>query len=145
MTSAILHTLTDLAAHEGFFVSGGVDLEPSRELFKDHFNRYRKWIEEGRHGTMGYLARGLERRADPTQLLPTAKSIFAVGYAYPAKIHGIADIKEGVQYARYIRGRDYHLEMSEKLEKIAVQAKKQLQLEFESKVCVDTSALLERT
>ena len=49
----------------------------------------------------------------------------------------------GVRYARYLRGKDYHLEIAEKLERVMQNvAKNHPSLQW--KVCVDTSAVLER-
>ena len=94
---------------------------------------------------MGYLQRGRDRRADPTLVLPGAQSVFCVGKPYPAQPHGSLDPAHGPRFARYIHGRDYHLSMAEELTAIAnhVASKQSAPLRF--KVCVDSSAILERT
>src|SRR5204862_2418245 len=43
---------------------------------------FRGWIEAGRHGEMGYLARDPERRIDPRRVLPEAASIVVAGLNY---------------------------------------------------------------
>jgi epoxyqueuosine reductase len=54
---------------------------------------------------------------------------------------------EGPRYARYISGRDYHDELAEKMERLmeGVAAEAQLSEPLRWKVCVDTSAVLERS
>ncbi len=74
--------------------------------------RFRAWLEEGRHGSMGWLAREPERRLVPGRVLPGARSLVAVALSY-WRPEGEAPPPEpggpprGV-IARYARGRDYH-------------------------------------
>jgi len=48
------------------------------------FALFERWLAEGRHGEMSYLARNVERRADPQRLLPGAKSVVVVACNYHA-------------------------------------------------------------
>ena len=45
---------------------------------------YRGWVEDGRHGEMGYLARedAIARRADLRRTLPSVRSVVVVGHEY---------------------------------------------------------------
>src|SRR3990172_2275810 len=73
-----------------------------------HLDVYQEWIQNARHGDMGYLAteRALGRRADPRSILPECRSILAVGlrHAPPpsAGSDGIAAYALGVDYPRVI-------------------------------------------
>jgi epoxyqueuosine reductase len=68
-------------AHDlGFDLVGITGAEPS--VFAAE---YREWIERGCHGEMGYLARNVDRRLDPQQVLQGAKSIVVVGMNYYAE------------------------------------------------------------
>lgn len=113
--------------------------------FAEHFERYAKWVAGGNAGAMSYLERGLDRRRDPRVVLPSAKSILCVAVPYSPGLKGAAEPSQGPRYARYIHGRDYHLSIAERLEEVmlAVAAKTGKALEW--KVCVDTSAVLERS
>ncbi len=61
----------------GFDLVGITGAEPS--AFAAEF---RDWIDHGCAGEMGYLTRNVERRLDPRQLLPDARSIIVVGMNY---------------------------------------------------------------
>jgi epoxyqueuosine reductase len=85
-----------------------------------HFPVYERWLADGRHGEMGYLAtdRARARRGDPSAILPDCRSILVLGAAYPAGIpstiagrvkpgRSASDIPTG-KIAAYARGSDYH-------------------------------------
>lgn len=134
------------AQDSGFQISGIVDLDLAED-FKTHSEKYKKWIDLGYQGSMEYLIRGLERRLNPKLLLPTAQSVFCVGLRYSAK--PLIGKKGSPRYARYLRNSDYHDRMKTQLE---VALRKFLSLlpeeqakNFEYKICVDTSAVLERS
>lgn len=132
-----------VASENGFHTANLIDLEPvlNHPLYQEHLSYYERWIYEKKHAEMGYLERGLERRKNPQHLLPSAKSIFGVAVPYPKNI---SDDGTSPRYARYLFGPDYHEEIKSKLEEVATQLRSEFpQLLF--KVCVDTSALLERT
>jgi epoxyqueuosine reductase len=126
-----------------FSASGIVDILPVLEhpLYQEHLSFYEDWINTKKHGEMGYLERGLERRKDPRNLMKSAQSLLAVSIAYP---RNIPDDGVSPRYARYLYGPDYHDWMKEKLEALVVSLK-EIFPSLEAKVCVDTSALLERT
>ena len=63
--------LKEQARELGFGLVGVASVEASR-----HMGLYREWVEDGRHGEMGYLARedAVARRADLRGTLPTVRS-----------------------------------------------------------------------
>ena len=84
-----------------------------------HFDEFRSWLGEGRAGEMNYMQRGEEKRSDPQQVLPGARSIVVLALNYwqgeqapPSSNHAIGRI------ARYAWGDDYHDIIAAKLEKI---------------------------
>ena len=130
-------------AEQGFPVSGVTDYEPARALYAAHAGRYRRWVEAGKHGDMGYLQRGLDRRLDPKLVFPALESVITV--LRPYSPHPVGD--EAIRYARYLNGPDYHTEMKTALEKAFSRLGESgdLPAGFDFKICVDTSAVLERT
>lgn len=48
----------------------------------EHAAEFRKWLGEGAAGEMSYMHRGEEKRCDPQQVLPGARSIVVVGMNY---------------------------------------------------------------
>ncbi len=84
---------------------------------KAHQPRLSEWLAKGYHAKMSYMAGHFEKRIDPRQLVPGAKSIVVVALNYfPA-----ASQPAGTTYkiARYAYGRDYHFVMKEKLQQLA--------------------------
>lgn len=138
--------LREAAARSGFIASGGVDISLASAVFSEHVDRLDRWLEEGYHGTMEWIRRGRDRRADPTQVFQDAQSIFCVLLPYSAKPHGRLDPNEGVRYARYLKGSDYHEDVAAKLNRVLTEvAEAQPDLKLQWKTCVDTSAVLERS
>jgi epoxyqueuosine reductase len=148
-----LHSLLIECAHqEGFPLAGALDLDLALASpeFQQQISHYDQWIEAGYSGAMEYLVRGRDRRANPRILFPEAESILCVAIPYPRTPAGAKAQNQGPRYARYLQGPDYHADISEKLEKAmkAAQSKWTNPDENRSlqwKVCVDTSAVLERT
>ena len=83
-----------------------------------HLDRY---LAEGRHGDMEWMARTAERRADPKALWPKARSVICLGVNYgpaedPRSIYGESD--RGA-ISVYARGRDYHDILKKRLKAFA--------------------------
>ena len=77
---------------------------------------YRRWIANGHHATMQYLADNIGKRLDPRLLMEGVKSIVCVALSYtPAK----RIPKDQYQIASYAYGKDYHDVMKEKLHALA--------------------------
>ena len=53
--------------------------------------RVRAWLDAGRHGTMGYMAEHFEKRVDPRQLMPGARSVVSVAVNYYHTCHAGPD------------------------------------------------------
>lgn len=130
----------------GFDLAGMVDVLPELEqpnsFFRQSVERYRHWVAQGYCGEMQYLVRGLERRSDPRLVFPEVRSVLCVGLRYSSQLLGNTHPSEGPRYARYLRGGDYHFVIAEKLDR-ALRSIASESLKW--KICVDTSAVLERT
>jgi epoxyqueuosine reductase len=124
----------------GFPLVGAVDLALAQTAFREHSGRYAEWIEKGYHGEMGYLERGLARRLDPTLVFPEAKSVLVCAIPYRRSVEESTD-PASPRYARYLQGPDYHKRLPEML-KGALEA---WGVPAKYKICVDTSAVLERS
>ncbi len=143
--SVLYSLLVEAAQAEGFPLSGAVDLDESLgKRFSTHVQRYDQWLSSGFAGSMDYLVRGRDRRADPRLLFSDTKSVFCVAAPYDARPTGALSSDKGPRYARYLRGHDYHLWMTERLEKMMTSVALRWQ-SLKWKVCVDTSAVLERS
>ncbi len=93
---------------------------------------------------MRYLTdRRAEVREDPRLLLPSARSIICLGkvYNWPAPYSTALSEDTRAWVSRYAWGDDYHDVMREGMTRLV----ESLGGGFESKICVDTAPLLERT
>jgi len=101
---------------------------------------FREWLRESAHGEMNYMQRGEEKRCDPQNVLPGAKSIVVFALNYFQGKTPRSDVATG-RIARYAWGDDYHDVITNKLDKID-----NFLREFggEQKCYVDTGPVLER-
>jgi epoxyqueuosine reductase len=128
-----------LAAECGFELAGVTAAAP----VADHA-RYADWVERGMAGRMGYLTdHRATLRADPGNLLPTARSVICVGKLYntPRPYSTEFAGEELAWISRYAWGEDYHPLLRAGLATLAAR----LGTDHEWRVCVDTAPLLERS
>src|SRR5262245_23547517 len=105
----------------------------------DHLAAFERWLDAGHAGTMAYLERGRDKRADPGRVLPGAKSVVAcaLGYFQGPGTRGPSGV------ARYAWGDDYHRIIEPRLRTLA-DVVAELAPGTASRVYVDTGPLLER-
>lgn len=107
-----------------------------------HGAEFDKWLREGAHGEMEYMARGEEKRHDPQKILPGAKSIIVLALNYfQGEEPGRSETAATGRIARYAWGDDYHDVLAVKLNKIDIFLR---ELGGEQKCYVDTGPILER-
>jgi epoxyqueuosine reductase len=106
-------------AHElGFANAGisGVDLDEDEQ----HLQR---WLDEGHHGEMEYMARHGSKRTRPAELEPGTQRVISVRMDYiPPGTANAWDVLGDAQagyVSRYALGRDYHKLMRGRLQKLA--------------------------
>src|SRR4051812_2716117 len=85
-----------------------------------------RWLAERKHGEMAYLERNAQKRVEPQQVLPGARSILSlsVSYAQPGSRPSLDEVEPhptnssstpSGTIARYARYDDYHRVMGERL------------------------------
>ena len=79
--------------------------------------RLREWFAKGYHGTMQWMEREMEKRADPCLVFPQAKSVVCVAMNYYSPEQH-SDNPEIGKISRYAWGDDYHIIMTERLEEL---------------------------
>jgi epoxyqueuosine reductase len=97
---------------------------------------FKKWIADGMHGDMAWLARNPDRRTDARKVLPEARSLVVVGLNY-YQPHPPA----GYRIAKYALGADYHDVILARLQELCAVMK---ELGGEQKPYVDTGPVLEK-
>jgi epoxyqueuosine reductase len=138
--SAAAERVRELAREAGFELSGIATLTPAATGAA-----YGRWLERGDQAGMAWMERHRALRHDPRGLLPGARSALVVGLRY-APLAGEPAPPAGSiwpRVARYARGRDYHLVLRERLERVAGALRAQFP-EAATRACVDTAPLLER-
>lgn len=75
---------------------------------------FRRWLAEGRHGGMEWLARDPERRSEPARILPGVRSVVLAAVNYYQE-----PPPDRARMARYALGLDYHDLMPPRLEALA--------------------------
>lgn len=144
-TKQLYELLLECARTEGFPLVNALDLDSVGDVFPKHVARFDQWLAQGHDAEMGYLKRGRDRRADPRQVLPDAQSILCVAIPYEANPAGRLNPKDGPRYARYLRRQDYHEDIAARLERVMKRVIELYSSKLTYKVCVDTSAVLERS
>ncbi|MCX8488527.1 MAG: tRNA epoxyqueuosine(34) reductase QueG [Opitutales bacterium] len=128
---ALRQRLAASAKALGFDAFGvaSVDVDVRADYFK-------KWIADGMHGDMAWLARNPDRRTDARKVMPEARSLVVVGLNY-YQPHPPA----GYRIAKYALGADYHDVLLERLKQLCEVMR---ELGGEQKPYVDTGPVLEK-
>jgi epoxyqueuosine reductase len=105
----------------------------------------RQWLDDGRHGTMQWLANRFEERTDPAAYLPGAASVVcvAINYAQPQETAAEEDGYIRGRVARYARGDDYHDFLKKRLHLLA-DFIRQIAPDALTRACVDTAPVMEK-
>jgi epoxyqueuosine reductase len=106
--------------------------------------RLERFLREGQHGDMAWMARTAEQRGDPRALWPQVRSIIMLGLNYGSADNPLAILAHRARGAIsvYARGDDYHDVIKPRLKAIA----RWLigQAGGDVKVFVDTAAVMEK-
>src|ERR1035437_4696387 len=122
----------------GFDRIGIASVEP----LKNEAAHLREWLDRGFQGTMGYMARSVDKREDITHVLPGAKSVIVgtVNYFTPKSHPADPDI---AKISRYAWGNDYHDVIPPKLEALLAFIQR-LYPSVQGKFYVDTGPVMEK-
>ncbi|MGD0869359.1 MAG: tRNA epoxyqueuosine(34) reductase QueG [Bryobacteraceae bacterium] len=131
-----------LARQCGFELAGVTAALPS-----DDSARYHQWVASGYAGEMRYLSgHRAQVRDDPRRLLASARSIICAGKLYHTPWPTTTEFDDPARawISRYAWGSDYHHELRRGLEQLDTLLRRRAG-PFESRICVDTAPLLERS
>nr|WP_306263994.1 tRNA epoxyqueuosine(34) reductase QueG [Pararhizobium sp. IMCC3301] len=138
--ATILSALHEDARQAGF---DAVAVCPAR-LPQDIARHLNAYLDEGRHGSMGWMAETAARRADPGTLWPQARSVIMLAMNYGPDQNPLPQLQrrsEGT-ISVYAQNRDYHDVIKGRLKTIAGRfaARNGAQV----KVFVDTAPVMEK-
>lgn len=126
------------ALAEGFDKVGVV----RAETLADERARLEEWLRRGFHAEMAWMARDTERRTDPRQLLPGARSVVVVALNYYTPHRHTGEPGTG-KISRYAWGDDYHDVLGEKLRALLAWVTERVP-GAEGKVCVDAQPTMDK-
>lgn len=143
MAANLAEEIKDKARELGFSMAGIVAARPGRTL-----DAYLHWIAQEYHGLMGYMARPdrIARRQDLNVILPGVQSLICVGldYATLEPPPALAEDPGRGRISNYAWGADYHDVMTPRLKELVAWLAGLAGGGVESRVYVDTGAILER-
>ncbi|HPF91489.1 MAG TPA: tRNA epoxyqueuosine(34) reductase QueG [Flavobacteriales bacterium] len=97
-------------AHELGFLACGV---AKAGFLEEEAPRLERWLREGRHGAMGYMANHFDLRLDPRRLVEGAKSVISLAFNYHTPVK--QEDPEAPKLSTYAYGRDYHKVVKQRL------------------------------
>jgi epoxyqueuosine reductase len=130
--------IKNYAKRGGFSIAGITTPEP---LVSDAV-RLKKWLEMGFHADMTYMEKNFEKRVNPSFHIDSAKSVILFGTNYFNSVSRGSIILNGI--SMYARGLDYHILLMKKIRELIDEVKKETQANFNAKLFVDSSPVLER-
>jgi epoxyqueuosine reductase len=101
-----------------------------------------KWLKKNYQGTMEWMSRYKNMRADIKKLYPNARSVISVAYNYYSDFKHSSMAGNG-KISRYAWGEDYHNIMKKKLKHLLQEIKKQSP-QINGQICVDTAPIMEK-
>jgi len=81
------------------------DCRVSRAREATHAEEYKKWIADGCAGDMAWMGKNIDRRVNPTEVVPGACSVISLALNY---FPGAEDPDADYRIARYAWNEDYH-------------------------------------
>ena len=138
MYSVDTQAIKERALSEGFHKVGIIRAEP----LAAEAPRLKEWLARGYHGAMSWMARDVEKRLDPRELFPEARSIIVVALNYytPEQHH---ENSNSGKVSRYAWGDDYHDVLKTKLQSLLSWIREQEPLAA-GKICVDIQPTLDK-
>ncbi|MBI3329039.1 MAG: tRNA epoxyqueuosine(34) reductase QueG [Nitrospinae bacterium] len=137
--SAFTQQIKAKAQALGFDLVGMTTAEPL-----PHADRYRAWLAQGFAGEMGYMTRNVEKRADPSRVLPGVRSIIVLGMNYHTAPELPKDARLRGWISEYAWGHDYHAFLGKQLEALAGFIRDSAGPAVQARWYVDTGPILER-
>ena len=121
-----------------------VGLCSSKFLDKNIEGYLKKFVKEGRHGSMNWMSQSLEKRINPINLWGDAKTAIILGCNYGPEINPLENISKTHigNISVYARNKDYHKWIKGRLKNIAGWLVSKIDCDI--KVFVDTAPIMEK-
>jgi epoxyqueuosine reductase len=143
VTYDLKQNIKDKSRQLGFFLAGVTIPEPP-----PHYATFEKWLAQGHHGNMDYLAteRSRARRANPLEILPECKSILVLAMPYNPPLPQVEGPggKEKGNIAAYAQSVDYHDVLPARMKELVQFIEEQVGGLVKNRYYTDTGPILER-
>jgi len=130
--------IKEQALFEGFNKVGIV----GASALEDEGRRLKEWLARGYHGEMSWMARDVEKRVNPAEIFPQARSVVVVALNYFTP-HQHQQSSTTGKVSRYAWGDDYHDVVKTKLSSLLSWIREQ-EPQAEGKVCVDIQPMMDK-
>ncbi len=112
------------------------------EELKNETEKLNEWLKLGYHAGMNYMSRNLEKRKNVKNIISSARSVISLGLNYYTdESHSNTSSKGKI--SRYAWGKDYHLIIWNKLDKL-IEELKNVEPDFEAVSYVDTGPVMDK-
>jgi epoxyqueuosine reductase len=118
-----------------------IGFAPAEELVKET-EKLKEWLDKDFNAEMKYMENNFEKRRNIKNILPSAESVISLGMNYytPGKY---SNDKSKGKISRYAWGKDYHLLIRKKLDRLIAELK-EVDKDFEAKAYVDTGPVMDK-
>ena len=130
--------IKERALFEGFNKIGIV----GASALEDEGRRLQEWLARGYHGEMSWMAREIQKRIDPREIFPQARSVVVVALNYYTPHQHQQNPATG-KVSRYAWGDDYHDVVKTKLASLLSWIREQ-EMQAEGKICVDIQPVMDK-
>ncbi len=119
------------------FLSCGVS---KAGFLEEEAPRLERWLNQNKHGEMGYMENHFDKRLDPTKLVEGSKSVISLllNY-YPQKTQQ----EESYKLSKYAYGTDYHFVIKDKLKELLHVIREEIG-EVHGRAFVDSAPVLDK-
>lgn len=112
------------------------------EILEDEIEKLNLWLGKKFQAGMSYMERNLNKRKNPKEILPDAKSIISLGLIYNTPFTHSGKNDQG-KISRYAWGKDYHLIIWDMLDELETELK-EIDPQFNSISYVDTGPVMDK-
>jgi epoxyqueuosine reductase len=130
--------IKQLAKNAGFDLVG---FSKAEELSRETEN-LKDWLDKGYQAGMSYMERNFDKRKNVKEIIPDAETIISLGVNYYTK-EKYEDKPNTGKVSRYAWGKDYHIIIWDKLEKL-IDRLKEIDPAVEAKSYVDTGPVMDK-
>ena len=112
------------------------------EVLTEDGRRLDEWLRPGYQASMGWMEKNREKRIDPEQIIPGARSVISVAANYYTDVEHHPKEDEG-KISRYAWGDDYHILVAARIKKL-FEYIKQIMPESDGRYYVDTGPVMDK-